>query len=131
MLKVILSRNSEHYVFQSTDTIDVSFTHLQLSTTSLGVPFASICLSGKRAFNSSHFAGVLFHTIRGTSSYPATPCDRRRPAIPSPMIPRPINPIGDMAWSRCGCFALLLASVRYGSVAKREQYGTIIKLLQY
>mmetsp|Transcript_12448 Transcript_12448/g.36683 ORF Transcript_12448/g.36683 Transcript_12448/m.36683 type:complete len:223 (-) Transcript_12448:74-742(-) len=65
------------------------------STTSLAVDLISIDLSANLDLRASHFDPVRFHTTRGFSGVPATPSERRRAAMPSPMMPRPTNPTAD------------------------------------
>lgn len=55
----------------------------------------TIVLSEYFSFSASHLDLVRFHTIKGEDSVPATPSDKSRAAIPSPMIPSPINPTDD------------------------------------
>ena len=65
--------------------------------TSLADSLTTILLSGKRSFKSSHLEGVLFQTTKGMSFVPATFWEMRRAAMPSPMMPRPMNPMGDIS----------------------------------
>ena len=53
-------------------------------------------LSGKRSLSSVHLDVVRFHTMSGTSEEPAMPSLSRQPAMPSPIIPSPMKPIGAM-----------------------------------
>ena len=64
------------------------------SITSLALCFTIIILFGNFAASALHFDTDRFHTTSGVSTLsPAIPSDNNRAAIPSPIIPRPINPI--------------------------------------
>lgn len=62
-------------------------------TTSFADVFITMVLSGYFSLKSLDFLAVRFQTTRGLAFVPATPCEMSREAMPSPMIPRPINPI--------------------------------------
>mmetsp|Transcript_1435 Transcript_1435/g.3305 ORF Transcript_1435/g.3305 Transcript_1435/m.3305 type:complete len:106 (-) Transcript_1435:172-489(-) len=63
--------------------------------TSLAVSLMTIDLSANLDLKASDFDLVRFQIIKGVDSVPATPSVIRRAAIPSPMIPRPMNPTDD------------------------------------
>mmetsp|Transcript_1104 Transcript_1104/g.2164 ORF Transcript_1104/g.2164 Transcript_1104/m.2164 type:complete len:290 (-) Transcript_1104:27-896(-) len=65
------------------------------STTSRAVSLMIIFLSGNFSLNAVHLLPVRFQITKALSSLvPAIPSDSNRPAMPSPMIPNPTNPIG-------------------------------------
>ena len=73
-----------------------------------------------------HLDVVRFHTTSGTSTVPATPSDIRRAAMPSPIIPSPINPIAILLYGNIST-SMAISNDEF----EWQKYYESLGLLQY